>query len=457
VVLAALASCAPGGRRLVVVSTDDVHGKTSPCGCHTPKGGLARRATFLDSLRAVRGELLVVDAGSFFPSNEDERDAGPYMLSAMARLGTQAAGVGASDLRFGYAFLREHARSAGVPLLCANLVRPEDGATAFEPGRVFRVGGVRVGLFGLLREDAELGPARDSLRVDSPAAAARRMVEELRGQGAQVVVLLSQLGQAGSESLAVQVPGIDLVVAGGGVPVKERAVRAGDAQVVLGGMQGWQVGLAEIALDGRGRVQHVDGRTVVLGPEVRNQPAMQADVTAFEDSLNATLRARQASFGPERPDGRAADHYVGMSNCIRCHASEYTQWRTTAHARAWATLVERKREATPSCVPCHVTGQGKPGGYRTVDDAARLANVQCEACHGMGSEHARWTEQGNRVSEATCRACHTDVTSPEFDLVTYRPHVVHDPPPGLRPLPETPARRLMREQADPHGGIGTRH
>src|SRR5712691_11285640 len=114
--LALLASCGGSDSRLLVVTTTDVSGKTSPCGCHTPKGGLARRATFLDSMRAVRKHVLVVDAGGFFPVTDDEREAGPYMLQAMARLGTQVAGVGANELRFGYAFLRENARSAGVPL-----------------------------------------------------------------------------------------------------------------------------------------------------------------------------------------------------------------------------------------------------------------------------------------------------------------------------------------------------
>ena len=79
--LVSLAGCAPKGRTLVVVTTNDVMAKTSPCGCHTPKGGLARRAAFLDSLRAKRGDVLVVDAGGFFPETDAERGAGPFMIA----------------------------------------------------------------------------------------------------------------------------------------------------------------------------------------------------------------------------------------------------------------------------------------------------------------------------------------------------------------------------------------
>jgi 2',3'-cyclic-nucleotide 2'-phosphodiesterase (5'-nucleotidase family) len=236
----------------VILTTTDVMGKTSPCGCHTPKGGLARRAAFVDSVRQARGDVLVLDAGGFFPFSMYEREVVPFMLAEMSRMGTRAAGVAPSELRFGYAYAREQSRAAGVPLLCANLVLRDGDQPAFEPERVFEAAGVRVGVFGLLKEDAYLGPASDSLRVTPVLAAARGAVERLRAQGAQVVVALAQLGRAPSESLAVKVPGIDLVVSGGSVPVEDRAFQAGRSRVLHGGSQGWSMGVAEARVEPKG-------------------------------------------------------------------------------------------------------------------------------------------------------------------------------------------------------------
>jgi hypothetical protein len=466
--LALLTGCGRGGdSRLLIVTTSDVLGKTSPCGCHTPKGGLARRATFLDSVRAVRKQVLVVDAGGFFPASDDEREAGPYLLRAMSRMGTQVAGVGPNELHYGYAFVRESAHSAGVTLVCANLSHFDDGMPAFERWHVFEVAGAKVGVFGLISENADLGPARDSLRLEGAEEAARLTIRALRAHGAGVIVLLSQLGKDDGDSLTARVPGIDLLVAGGGVPALTGGVGVGEAMALYGGSQGWQVGVADVRLAGRtaGRdgardavrdgirdaVRDIVARTIVLGPEVRDDPAMSASVKAFEDSLNAHLKSRAAAYGPGATPGSGADHYLGMSNCTPCHAREYAQWQTTAHARAWKTLVDQHKESTPACVPCHVTGFVSPGGFETGDDWARLGNVQCEACHGMGSHHNAWAKDGNTVAEGTCRGCHTETTSPTFRLADYRPHIVHDPPPGLRPLPETPAHRLMREGKAPHG------
>ena len=444
--------CGRTGERALIVTTNDVIAKTSPCGCHTPKGGFARRAAFMDSVRAVRKDALALDAGGFFPVVEDERDAGAFTLAAMARMGTAAAGVGANDLRFGYSYLREHARTAGVPLLVANLERRDTHGPAFERWRLFRAGGVAIGAFGLMPENADLGPARDSLVAGSAENAARIAVDSLRAAGAQVIVLLSQLGEPWGDSLVARVPGIDLIVQGGGmVPIRADGRRIGRTVAIEGGTQGWQVGVAEVRPGERGGPPHVDAHTIVLGPEYRMQPAMAASVKAFEDSLNARMRVRQAAYAPRVPGGPSGAHYVGMSNCVGCHASEYAQWQTTAHSQAWRTLADQHKESTPSCVPCHVTALGEPGGFQTPDDAPRFGNVQCEACHGMGSDHKQWVDHGSSVPEATCRGCHTAATSPTFSMALYRPHVLHNPPPGLQPLPESPAARLMRSGQQPRG------
>jgi hypothetical protein len=178
---------------------------------------------------------------------------------------------------------------------------------------------------------------------------------------------------------------------------------------------------------------------------------MAASVRAFEDSLNAHLRLRAARYGRGAAPGGGSDHYLGMSNCIPCHAREVAQWQATPHARAWQTLVDQRKESTPECLACHVTGFTSPGGFETGEDWARFGNVQCEACHGMGTHHNAWAKGGSVVAEATCRGCHTAVTSPTFALAEYRPHILHHVPAGLAPLPESPAHRLMRAGKAPHG------
>src|SRR2546423_6712447 len=112
------AATAPPATSLVIVGTSDLEGKTSPCGCHIPKGGFARIAAFLDSTRAGSAPVLFVDAGGSFPDVLERTDLAEFMLSSLVALHVDAVGIGPRDLRYGLAFLRDVARRHTVPLVC---------------------------------------------------------------------------------------------------------------------------------------------------------------------------------------------------------------------------------------------------------------------------------------------------------------------------------------------------
>lgn len=438
---------------LIVLSTTDVKGKTSPCGCHTPKGGFARRASFVDSVRTEHDQVLLVDAGGYFPETDAQQEAGPFVLQTMKTLGTAAAGVGDRELHFGFAYLRESARKAGMPLVCANLVEKKTGKPAFAPSLVTTVGRVKVGVFGLMNAEVDLGPGRDSLTVQDPAAVAARTVAALRKQGATVIVLLSQLGKVESEDLVTAVDGIDVAIVGRNVPLLQRGRLIKNTVTCYGGEQGWYVGRTNVTLDAAGRMASGDNEMFMLGPEVETQPTVFQMVKEFEDALNDRLRLREkeraaaAGLSSGGANADAVDHYVGAEVCARCHPSEFRQWKETPHARAWQTLVDLRKDATPECVSCHVVGFQKPGGYKTADDVAKLSNVQCESCHGMGTQHEAYAASKAAVPEATCRGCHDGTTSPAFSFTLYRPHILHTPQASLPALPPNPAKAKMKADA----------
>jgi hypothetical protein len=73
-----------------------------------------------------------------------------------------------------------------------------------------------------------------------------------------------------------------------------------------------------------------------------------------------------------------------------------------------------------------VTGFGKPLGFQPARVSRRLANVQCEACHGSAALHLRDTSRpyGN-VTPRACYTCHTKEHSPEFSFLKYWQAIKH--------------------------------
>jgi hypothetical protein len=170
-----------------------------------------------------------------------------------------------------------------------------------------------------------------------------------------------------------------------------------------------------------------EASSVMLGPEIPDKPDMQRLVKSFEDGFNEKLRKAQAarvqqqSVTPEP----STDHFIGAELCIRCHPGEGDQWKTTSHALAWETLVHAKKEASPECAPCHVVGFSQPGGFRAAAATPQMTNVQCESCHGMGTQHDAFNETRHAITAQTCTTCHNADNDPGFDFEKELARVVH--------------------------------
>jgi Cytochrome c554 and c-prime len=115
--------------------------------------------------------------------------------------------------------------------------------------------------------------------------------------------------------------------------------------------------------------------------------------------------------------------YVGSGVCRKCHGDQHKDWKKTKMAKAFDLLkpgerAEEKKAAgldpktdytkDVTCLPCHVTGWGKPGGYaippegktpkaRKAQKAAKaMQGVQCEACHGPASDTSAFKKENQQ-------------------------------------------------------------
>ncbi len=105
----------------------------------------------------------------------------------------------------------------------------------------------------------------------------------------------------------------------------------------------------------------------------------------------------------------ASAKYVGAKKCKMCHIKEYKTWSKTGMATAYERIADAPDKEL--CVPCHTTGHGKAAVDGVTPE--KLQGVQCESCHGPGSEHlASGKDKAEKkatitTSSATCGECHT--------------------------------------------------
>jgi YVTN family beta-propeller protein len=177
----------------------------------------------------------------------------------------------------------------------------------------------------------------------------------------------------------------------------------------------------------------------------------------FGDALRAI--AHDGRGGPlDGVERRAGDtlpgpKYAGALACGKCHGAQsgsraYGTWRRSPHAGAYATLgtarareIARQMGVTGSpqrsdrCLACHATGGGEPAG-RFLESFDPAQGVQCESCHGPGSEYlpqavmldavARADAGLLQVDRTVCARCHTGgIHGRPFDVEAAWPRIDH--------------------------------
>jgi hypothetical protein len=161
---------------------------------------------------------------------------------------------------------------------------------------------------------------------------------------------------------------------------------------------------------------------VALGSEQPKDPQVTGLLGAYDSRVNEHNRVAFAEVKP-KPAAAGAASYVGSATCQSCHSEAYGWWTKHAHGRAYATLEHVHKQFNLSCVSCHVTGYGRPGGSSVVQNQG-LTNVGCESCHGPGSMHAQQPMAAEHrltkdPAETVCKQCHTPDHSDLFEFNSY--------------------------------------
>ena len=212
---------------ITILHTNDTHSQIDPLPANDPnagKGGIARRATLVKSVRKENPNTLLVDAG-------DVLQGTPYFnfykgeveYKAMSAIGYDVGTLGNHEFDNGVEALAAALKFANFDIVSANY---DVKGTALEPlvkrYVVKTVGGIRVGLFGLgVSPVALITPDNfKGVTYIDPVIAARDVVKKLReDERCALVVCMSHLGynddpQRGDRLVASQIDGIDFIASG---------------------------------------------------------------------------------------------------------------------------------------------------------------------------------------------------------------------------------------------------
>ncbi len=168
---------------------------------------------------------------------------GELLIEATTAMGMDALGVGETDLAFGIGWLRKMAAKHKAPYVSANL-RDPDNKLVFPATRLVTKGDYTIGITSVLMDTFGLNAGS----IDDPATTLRAAVAELKAQDVDLVVALVHAQFDVAQTLAKDVPGIDLMFTGHSKRHQEDPILVGDTALLEAGSRSKYVGEARLTL-----------------------------------------------------------------------------------------------------------------------------------------------------------------------------------------------------------------
>lgn len=242
---------------LIIFHTNDMHARVQTGDDNGQSIGLAEMAAAVKTVKAKNLATFWFDAGDTFhgmPMITITR--GENLVPMLNAAGLDAMVAGNHDFNYGTTQLERLAKKLKFPLLDANVIRKSDGKSVFRPYKIFKRGGISVGVFGLTTpETAYMTNPTNVADVEfkNPVEVARDMIKILRPQ-CDVLVAVMHMGidadsEFTSERIARETDGIDIIVDGHSHSALAEGIRIKDTLIVQTGWHEYRLGRVKVEVD----------------------------------------------------------------------------------------------------------------------------------------------------------------------------------------------------------------
>ncbi len=252
-------------------------------------GGLDRVATVVNSIRAARPEALLLDGGdTWHGSYTTLKTKAQDMVNVMNAFKPDAM-TSHWEFTLGVDRVNEIVDTLEFPFLGANIFDAEWDEPAYDAYKIFETGGTSVAVIGQAFPYLPVANPKWMFPDLSFGVREERMIEvvqEVRDQGVECVVMLSHNGFDVDRKMAENVEGIDVILTGHTHDALPEPVLVGDTILIASGSNGKFVSRVDLDIRDGG----VQGFKHKLIPIFSDVIAPDAEVAALIDTERAPFQ-----------------------------------------------------------------------------------------------------------------------------------------------------------------------
>lgn len=258
--------------RVTLLQVNDVY-QFAPVDRGT-RGGIARVMTLKKEIQKQSPHTLFLLAGdTISPSVESITYKGSQMIDAWNTAGVDYATFGNHEFDFGPSVLIDRMKESRFAWVAANVIDRKTGKTfgGVEPFVIREFEGVKIGIFGLVLPETKTtsrpGPDIDFL---NSCEVARKVVSDIHGRGAKVVVALTHLSMAEDKEVA-RCADVDVIIGGHEHTLLESA--AGGAPIFKMTADARELGRIDLNISKTsGELESIDWQVIPVTAETKEDP-----------------------------------------------------------------------------------------------------------------------------------------------------------------------------------------
>lgn len=286
-------------------------------------GGFARLKTRIDERRAANPATFVFDGGDFSMGTlyQTIYETQAAELTMLGRIGVDATTFGNHEFDYraeGVSnMFRSAVRNAGedetltLPqFLTANIDWEKNDSKdnrmiqqaledyGSKEYTVIEREGIRVGVYGVLGEDAEICAPESGIDFDDIVETSKRVVEELKKEDVDMIVCLSHSGTSEEEDasedeiLAEEVPEIDVIISGHTHTTLEEPIISGDTVIASAGSYGRNLGELELVPAENGRWKLAEYRLNSMDESVEQDKEIENYLSEYRSVIDDEYLSR---------------------------------------------------------------------------------------------------------------------------------------------------------------------
>lgn len=450
--------------RLYLVST--AAGMLEPCGCTKDQlGGIDHLGALIASeaagAKAAKG-YVVLGAGPLLFDEPvikgDETTQATWsaeaMAAAMKDLGLAAWAPGANDWAIGAEALGRFRELSGAALVAANV----KGAPGVVSSVVREVAGLKLGIVGVADPKSRTGGYPEGVSAGPPLDAVKAAVEEVKKQGAQILIGLAALPRGEALRMADALPDLHVLVVGKPSEsghtndLPKPPVLAGSTLVVEAANHLQSVGVVDLFVGGDAKsskspIAFKDAGGVAKAEEVLSLASrireLEVRINNWENdkTVNAEdVKARKADLERLRAEkakleepGAAVSGSFFRYNLVEVRerlgsdkraAERLLSYYKRVNEHNKTAFADRKPEppakgqagylGVEACTECHdeerkVWDESKHShAYETLQKDFKEYNLDCVSCHvtGYGKPGGSTVTFVEKLQDVQCEECH---------------------------------------------------